>query len=172
MTLRSGKEYLESLRALNLEAHMLGEKRDTLGEHDLVSPSRNAVAFTYDAALKKETSDLFSVESSLCNDVVNRFTHLHRSTEDLVNKVRMQRHCGIHTACCFQRCVGMDAANAIFSTTYECDDKHGTDYHQRFRDYWAWIQRSDLVVDGAMTDPKGDRGKRPGSSSTRTSTCA
>ena len=97
----------------------------------------------------------------MCNDEVNRFTHLHQSTEDLVNKVRMQRYCGIKTACCFQRCVGLDAANAIFSTTFDCDQKHGTDYHQRFKEYWSWIQRNDLVVDGAMTDPKGDRGKRP-----------
>ncbi len=34
-------------------------------------------------------------------------------------------------------------------------------YHERFKEYWSWIQREDLVVDGAMTDPKGDRGKRP-----------
>jgi len=68
---------------------------------------------------------------------------------------------GNRTACCFQRCVGLDAANAVYSVTYECDQARGTDYHRRFRDYWARVQREDLVVDGAMTDPKGDRGKRP-----------
>jgi len=57
--------------------------------------------------------------------------------------------------------VGLDAANAVFSTTYECDAAHGTSYHQRFRDYWTRIQREDLTVDGAMTDPKGDRGLSP-----------
>jgi 4-hydroxybutyryl-CoA dehydratase/vinylacetyl-CoA-Delta-isomerase len=45
--------------------------------------------------------------------------------------------------------------------TYECDQELGTNYHQRFCDYWKNIQLEDLVVDGAMTDPKGDRGKRP-----------
>jgi len=78
-----------------------------------------------------------------------------------MDKVRMQRVCGQMTCCCFQRCVGWDAANAIFSVTYECDQAHGTEYHKRFRNYWAGIQSEDLVVDGAMTDPKGDRGKRP-----------
>jgi 4-hydroxybutyryl-CoA dehydratase/vinylacetyl-CoA-Delta-isomerase len=57
--------------------------------------------------------------------------------------------------------VGLDAANAVFSVSYECDQKHGTKYHQRFREYWAGVQREDVMVDGAMTDPKGDRGKRP-----------
>ncbi|WP_235705075.1 hypothetical protein, partial [Clostridioides difficile] len=32
-----------------------------------------------------------------------------------------QRLCGQKTASCFQRCVGMDAFNAVYSTTFECD---------------------------------------------------
>ncbi|MFH1983712.1 MAG: 4-hydroxyphenylacetate 3-hydroxylase N-terminal domain-containing protein [Pseudomonadota bacterium] len=161
MTLKSGKEYLASMKALKLKAHILGEEKAHLTGHDLVSPSQAAVAFTYDAAADPKTRALFRVASPLCDGEVNRFSHLHQSAEDLVNKVKMQRYCGVNTACCFQRCVGMDAANAIFSTTFDCDRKHGTDYHQRFKDYWTWIQKNDLVVDGAMTDPKGDRGKRP-----------
>lgn len=161
MGLKKGDEYLKSIKSLGLKAHILGEKPEDLPEHGLVEPSQKAVAFTYDAAQARETRDLFCTESALCNDVVNRFTHLHQSTDDLVNKVKMQRYCGVQTGCCFQRCVGLDAANAIFSTTYECDQKHGTPYHARFRDYWRWVQQADLVVDGAMTDPKGDRSKRP-----------
>lgn len=161
MALKTGKEYLESIAALGLEAHILGRQTADLTEHGLVEPSRRAVAFTYDGAHHPETRDLFCVESPLTKEAVNRFTHLHQSREDLINKVKMQRYCGHQTACCFQRCVGLDAANAIFSTTFECDRKHGTSYHQRFRNYWKWIQQQDLLVDGAMTDPKGDRGKRP-----------
>jgi len=161
MALKTGDDYLDSIKSLKLEAHILGKKTGDLPEHGLVEPSQRAVAFTYDSALNPETSEIFCVESSLCKDTVNRFTHLHQSTDDLINKVKMQRYCGVQTACCFQRCVGLDAANAIFSTTFECDQKHGTSYHQRFKDYWKWVQTEDLVVDGAMTDPKGDRGKRP-----------
>ncbi len=161
MALKTGAEYLDSIESYGLEAHILGQKTEDLTEHGLVQPSRQAVAFTYDCACSPETRDLFCVESNLTHEAVNRFTHLHQSAEDLVNKVKMQRYCGVQTACCFQRCVGLDAANAIFSTTFDCDRKHGTSYHQRFRDYWKWIQQQDLLVDGAMTDPKGDRGKRP-----------
>ncbi|MDR2743801.1 MAG: 4-hydroxybutyryl-CoA dehydratase, partial [Desulfovibrio sp.] len=76
--------------------------------------------------------------------------------------VKMQRLCGQTTAACFQRCVGMDSFNAVFSTTFECDKKHGTKYHRRFVEYMRKVQEGDLVVDGAMTDPKGDRGLSPG----------
>src|SRR3989339_378333 len=80
---------------------------------------------------------------------------------ELVKKVKMQRLLGQKTAACFQRCVGMDAFNAIYSTTYEIDKKHGTEYHKRFTDYLKFVQENDLTVDGAMTDPKGDRGLSP-----------
>lgn len=73
----------------------------------------------------------------------------------------MQRLLGQKTASCFQRCVGMDAFNAIFSTTYEIDQKYGTEYHARFKKYVEYIQENDFTVDGAMTDPKGDRGLAP-----------
>ncbi|HVI43031.1 MAG TPA: 4-hydroxyphenylacetate 3-hydroxylase N-terminal domain-containing protein, partial [Anaerovoracaceae bacterium] len=76
-------------------------------------------------------------------------------------KVKMQRLLGQKTASCFQRCVGMDAFNAVFSTTFEIDKKYGTEYHKRFTKFVEYVQENDLVVDGAMTDPKGDRGLAP-----------
>jgi 4-hydroxybutyryl-CoA dehydratase/vinylacetyl-CoA-Delta-isomerase len=161
MALKKGEEYIASLKSLGLEAHVMGKKTQDLPDHPLVTPSVRAVASTFDCAYREETRDLFRAESSLSGEEINRFTHLHRSPEDLIKKVMMQRYCGNLTACCFQRCVGLDAANAVFSVTFECDQKHGTNYHQRFREYWTRIQIDDLVVDGAMTDPKGDRGKRP-----------
>lgn len=159
--MKTGPEYVASIKSLELEAHVMGDKTKNLTEHPLVKPSVCALAMTYDCAHSDETRGLFRVRSSLSGEEINRFTHLNQSTEDLINKVLMQRHCGNITACCFQRCVGLDAGNAVFSVTYECDQKHGTKYHQRFRKYWTQVQREDWVVDGAMTDPKGDRSKRP-----------
>jgi 4-hydroxybutyryl-CoA dehydratase / vinylacetyl-CoA-Delta-isomerase len=161
MALKTGDEYLASIEALDLRANVLGEGPLPVAGHPLVRPSLRAVAVTYDCAHDPDSRELFRASSSLTGDEVNRFTHLHRSAEDLLKKVLMQRHCGNLTGCCFQRCVGMDAANAVYSVTYECDAAHGTGYHRRFCDYWARVQREDLVVDGAMTDPKGDRSKRP-----------
>ena len=132
-----------------------------LVDDPLVAPSLRAVAATYDAAHSTAGRDLACAESSLTGEPINRFTHLHQSPADLVAKVRLLRHLGNVTACCFQRCVGLDAANAVFSVTFECDRQQGTHYHDRFREFWREVQRRDLTVDGAMTDPKGDRGKRP-----------
>ena len=73
----------------------------------------------------------------------------------------MQRLLGQNCASCFQRCVGLDAGNALFCTTFEIDEKYGTSYHDNFIKFWEYVQKNDLTVDGAMTDPKGDRSLSP-----------
>ena len=117
---------------------------------------------TYKLAQDPEYEDLMTATSSLTGRKINRFTHLHQSTEDLIKKVKMLRLLGQKTGCCFQRCVGMDAFNAVFSTTFEIDAKHGTRYHERFQEYMKYVQDNDLTVDGCMTDARGDRSKSPG----------
>lgn len=154
-------EYIESLKKLNLNVYLLGEKVENPTEHPIIRPSLNSVAMTYKMAQKPEYADLMTATSSLTGKKINRFTHLHQSPDDLIKKVKMQRLLGQKTASCFQRCVGMDAANAVFSTTYESDKKHGTMYHDNFTEYWKLIQDQDYTVDGAMTDPKGDRSLPP-----------
>ena len=159
--LMTGEQYIESLRKLNTRVYMFGEKIDNWVDHPIIRPSINCVAMTYDLALDPEYADLMTAKSNLTGEVVNRFSHLHQSTEDLKNKVKMQRLCGQKTASCFQRCVGMDAFNATYSTTYEIDQKYGTHYHENFVSFLRMVQEKDLVVDGAMTDPKGDRSLQP-----------
>ncbi|MGI6546661.1 MAG: 4-hydroxyphenylacetate 3-hydroxylase family protein [Fastidiosipilaceae bacterium] len=159
--MKTKNEYIESLRKLNMQVYMFGEKVDNLVDHPIIRPSLNSLAATFEYAEKPEYEDLMVATSHMTGEKINRFTHIHQSTDDLVKKIKMQRMLGQQTASCFQRCVGLDAANATYSTTYDIDKAHGTNYHERFKEYWKRIQSEDLVVDGAMTDPKGDRGKSP-----------
>lgn len=161
MALMTGNEYLESLRALNLRVYMFGKKIENPVDDPILRPSVNSVRMTYDLAQDPAYQDLMTVVSPITNQRVNRFTHIHTSTEDLVNKVKMQRLLGQKTAACFQRCVGMDAINAVYSTTYEIDQKYGTKYHENFCKFVAEAQDKDYTIDGAMTDPKGDRSLAP-----------
>lgn len=159
--LMTGAEYVESLRKLKTRVYMFGEQVENWVDHPVIKPSINCVAMTYELAHNPEYADLMTATSSLTGEKVNRFGHLHQSTDDLRKKVKMQRLLGQKTASCFQRCVGMDAFNAIYSTTFEMDKKYGTEYHKRFVDYLKLVQKNDWTVDGAMTDPKGDRAKSP-----------
>jgi 4-hydroxybutyryl-CoA dehydratase/vinylacetyl-CoA-Delta-isomerase len=161
MTIKTKEEYVESLRELDLEVYLFGERVENPVDHPIIKPSMNSVAATYEMANKPEHEDLMTATSHLTGEKINRFTHIHQSTEDLVKKVKMQRLLGQKTASCFQRCVGMDAVNALEIVTYEIDQEMDTNYHQRFEKYLEYYQEEDLVMDGAMTDPKGDRSKIP-----------
>ncbi|TRW28386.1 4-hydroxybutyryl-CoA dehydratase [Criibacterium bergeronii] len=161
MALMTGKQYIESLKALKPKVYIFGELIDDPTSHPILRPSINSVAMTYDLAHDPEYEDVMTATSHLTGEKINRFCHIHHSTEDLVKKIKMQRLLGQKTSSCFQRCVGMDAFNAIYSTTYEIDKKYGTEYHERFKKYLLMAQKNDWTVDGAMTDPKGDRGLSP-----------
>lgn len=162
MALKTPQQYLDDLRKMDIKLYMFGEKVENYVDNPIIRPSINALAMTYKLALDPEYEDLMTTTSSLTGNKINRFTHLHQSQDDLVKKVKMQRLLGQKTGACFQRCVGMDAFNAVFSTTFEMDEKHGTDYHERFKKYMIYVQENDLVVDGCMTDARGDRSKSPG----------
>ena len=160
MPLKTPEEYLKSIkRPVNL--YMFGEKVKEFWNHPIIRPSINTVMKIYELAQMDEYKEIMTARSHLTGELINRFTHIHQSVDDLIKKVKMQRLLGQKTACCFQRCVGFDAANALYSVTYEMDKKNRSEYHKRFKKYWTEVQTQDLMVDGAMTDTKGDRSKRP-----------
>ncbi len=159
MPIRTGAEYIESLRQRSVEVYLFGERVENVVDHPLIRPSIEAVAATYDLAASEP--ELATVTSGLTGERTNRFLHVTTSVDDVVMQNRMQRRLGQLTGTCFQRCVGMDAFNALYSVTHECDLEHGTSYHPRFVRFASDVQRENLMVGGAMTDVKGDRSRGP-----------
>ncbi|HEX7032209.1 MAG TPA: 4-hydroxyphenylacetate 3-hydroxylase N-terminal domain-containing protein [Nitrososphaera sp.] len=159
MPIKSGAEYIQSLRGRKLKIYLFGELVKEPVDHPMIRPSINAVAETYDLAL--QDPELATAKSSLSGLQVNRFLHIAESAQDLVDQNRMQRKLGQLTGTCFQRCVGMDALNSLYSTTFEIDQKYGTTYHKRLIEFIKMVQRENLVIGGAMTDVKGDRSLSP-----------
>lgn len=157
--IESGEDYIQSLRGRNLKVYLFGDLVEEPVDHPMIRPSINALAETYDLALREP--ELASAHSSLINGSVNRFLHIATNADDLVKQNKMQRRLGQLTGTCFQRCVGMDAFNALYSVTYEIDEKHGTEYHHRLVEFIKQMQEKNYVVGGAMTDVKGDRSKPP-----------
>jgi len=162
MTMRkivTADDYIASLRDRNLKVYLFGELVAEPVDHPLIRPSINAMAKTYDLSLQQP--DLGTALSPFTGERVNRFLHIATSVDDVVLQNKMQRRLGQLTGTCFQRCVGMDALNALYSVTYEIDEKHGTPYHVQLKAFVKQMQEHNYVIGGAMTDVKGDRGKSP-----------
>jgi 4-hydroxybutyryl-CoA dehydratase/vinylacetyl-CoA-Delta-isomerase len=152
-------EYIDSLRGRSMNVYFMGERVPEPADHRVIRPSINAMAETY--RLASERPELATAHSDVAGIQVNRFLHVPTSPADLVNKHEMQRELGRRTGTCFQRCVGLDAIGSCHSVTFDIDAKNGTDYHKRFLAFLKRAQAANVVIGGAMTDPKGDRSKPP-----------
>ena len=158
-TIVTGDDYVESLRGRDVTVYLFGETVPEPVENPMIRPSVNALKATYDLA--ETDPDLATEWSDIAGARINRFLHIPVSPEQLVMKNRMQRRLGQITGTCFQRCAGLDTVSVLHSITYDIDQKHGTRYHRRFLDFLKVAQRSNIIIGAGMTDPKGDRSKRP-----------
>ena len=138
----TGQEYIESLKKLKTELYFMGEKIDNIVDNPFIRPHINSAAATYDIAFDPEYMDLAVATSHLTGEKINRFTHIQQSRDDMVKKPKFLRAIGRKTGTCFQRCVGWDALNTVYSVSYEIDQKYGTDYHERVCNYVKYIQRT------------------------------
>ena len=96
-------------KKIKLGSLSFGERVKDPVDNPIIRPSLNSVIMTYELAQDPKYAELMVVDSHMTGEKINRFTHIHQSTDDLVKKVKMQRLLGQKTAACFQRCVGMDA---------------------------------------------------------------
>jgi 4-hydroxybutyryl-CoA dehydratase/vinylacetyl-CoA-Delta-isomerase len=161
MKIDGSAAYRESLRRLHPVIYYRGKRIEDVTRHPATAPHVRAAAMTYALAHSQEHRDLATAQSHLTGNTISRFTHVHQGPEDLIKKVKLLRVLGQKTGTCFQRCVGLDGINAVYSVAYDMDQKLGTDYFERFKDWLLYIQDENLMVVGAMTDPKGDRSKPP-----------
>ena len=121
----------------------------------------NVIAATYDFAADPEFEGVGVATSHITGERINRFNHIHQNMEDLLNKQKMTRLYCQEIGGCIQRCMGIDALNALSIASYDADQKHGTDYYKRFIEFMKKVQKEDLSLVCAQTDVKGNRVWRP-----------
>ena len=159
--MRTKEQYFEGLKKLKRNLYLNGEKvgRDC----EELESSLSVISHTFDAAQDPETRDLCTATSHLTGETINRFCHVHQSTEDLHKKQDMTRALCRKVGYCIGRCMGIDAINAVNAVSYEADkvNKGETQYYQNFLKWLEYVQKNDLVGSCAQTDVKGHRMKRP-----------
>lgn len=152
---------MQGLERMNRNLYANGEKIDRLDERQLAA--LNVMNITFDAAWDEKSRDLCTATSHLTGETINRFTHIHQNPDDLHKKQDMTRFLCNKVGQCIQRCMGVDAANAIHAVSYMV--QQFPDAKMAYHDNWLkWLERfqsEDLVGCCAQTDVKGERLKRP-----------
>ena len=159
--LMSGEEYRESLRQYKPRVFVDGHEVVSVADEPAFRPGVNALAFTYDYALRPELAPIALATQHSRNRVVSRMLHVNESAGDLLNKLEAVRVLCQETGCA-QRYLAHDALNGIGQAVAHIDDAKGsTEHRARFDAYLARVQDEDLSLGIAMTDAKGDRSRKP-----------
>jgi len=161
MGLKTKAEYIESLRRLKPTAYMFGQKLTDVVDNPRLRAGIEATGATYALAEDPQYRDLVVTESPLIHEPVNRFTLPPASIADLVARVKINRLLGTRVGTCHQRCTGLDCLAALSIVTFDIDQKHGTEYNQRFLEFLKYVQKNDLTANAGVTDVKGDRSLGP-----------
>ncbi|MFH0860372.1 MAG: 4-hydroxyphenylacetate 3-hydroxylase family protein [Candidatus Altiarchaeota archaeon] len=160
MGLKSSGGYRESLKKLKPNVYINGKRIKNIVDNPFLKPGINTISVTYDLAVDDRYKELMTVQSAEIGETINRFNHIHQTSEDLISKLKMIREC-CHRTLCAQRCMGMDCINSLTIVTQQIDKKHKTPYSERFQKFLKYFQENDLVAAVAMTDVKGNRSLRP-----------
>ncbi len=161
MALKTPEQFIESLKKRNkIRIYMNGQKIEDIFDHPVTRTVIEANRASYEWALDPRYKEIMTTVSPLINEEVNRYTYVCQSREDLLAKANAGCFTAEKLGTCIYRCVGLDCFHATWATTWEMDQKLGTDYHKRFIEYLKYVQKNDLSVAGALTEPRGPRDKK------------
>ncbi len=161
MVLKSKQQYMQSIQKLNSEAYLRGHRIQDVTKNRFTRLALKGIGQIYELSKQPSHTSLLTRQGENGGQI-SAYCSIHRSREDLVNRVRAARLvCQWTGVCTASRCCGWDALNALWHSTYEMDAELGTEYHKRLKKYVATVQGKDLTCAGALTDTKGNRSLKP-----------
>lgn len=150
--------YKQSLRDMRSNVHKFGKLIDDVTTHPATRRTIAGHAQIYELQHQDHRRDIMTTTSMFSGERISRYLSIMRTAEDVIANTRMKRLLFELTGTCTGgRCVGWTALNSMFATSYDIDQEHGTDYHQRLISWLKDAQERDIAIAGALTDPKGDR---------------
>ncbi len=162
MAIRTYEEYIASLKKMRPNIYKFDELIEDVTTHPATKGTIEGHGQIYKAALDDEQKDVFTTVSHLTGEPVSRYLSVIQEPQDMYANSRLKRTMFQKTGTCTGgRCVGWTAMNAMFCATWDIDKEFGTDYHKRLLAWLGDAQARDITISGALTDPKGDRTKKP-----------
>jgi 4-hydroxybutyryl-CoA dehydratase/vinylacetyl-CoA-Delta-isomerase len=158
MGIKTGEEYVESLKILHPNVYIVGEKVDDVVSSPYFQTSINETRKFYDWTSNPETKDDFCYWSDLIGEEVSFWTHIRRSPDELIKMVEVMKRNNAKNFCSF--CMGIGPCVFLLAA-YDIDQAKGTNYYDRLMAIFKKIQKEDLRYCVGIMDPKGDRSLPP-----------
>jgi 4-hydroxybutyryl-CoA dehydratase/vinylacetyl-CoA-Delta-isomerase len=158
--MRTPEEYKDSLKNMRANIFKFGELIEDVTTHPATRRTVAGHTQIFEAAQNPEYHDMVTTKSSIIDPpiLISRYLSLIRSLDDMITNIKMKRLLfNITGTCTGGRCVGWNAINSMWATTYDMDSELNTDYHERLKSWLSDAQKKDVTIAGALTDPKGDR---------------
>lgn len=162
MALKTRDDYLNSLKKMRPNIYKFGELIEDVTTHPATKRTVESHARAFDAAHDPEYVGRFTTISYLTGEKIHRFNGLMKSLDDIMSNSKMKRDMYRLTGSCTGGvCVGWNAQNVMWAVTGEIDKETGSVYQERLKNWMLYAEKEGLVTAGALTDAKGDRGKKP-----------
>ena len=158
MALKTRSEYLASLKALRPNIYKFGELIEDVTTNPVTKRVVESHARAYDAANDPSQADMFTTTSALTGEKIHRHNSLMQSMEEVITNSKFKREMyRVTGSCTGALCAGWNGMNTMWAVTHEIDQEHGTNYHERLKNWALTAESKGLAVAGALTDAKGDR---------------
>lgn len=162
MALKSGRQYFESIRKMRPNIHKWGKLIADVTEHPATRLHIESVKHSYDLSHDFEKASTYTAVSHLTGEKVHRWNSLMQSAQDVMGNADMKREQFRQSGTCQgATCAGWTAMNALWDITWQMDRDLGTNYHERIRNFWHYMEENGVALAGALTDAKGNRSLRP-----------
>lgn len=161
MSLKSPEEYRRSLRD-GRRVFLRGKGVADVTAHPVTRIAVDHAAIDYEMAEDPRTRDL-AVVSLPDGSAISRYYALPRSAQDLLDRSALIEAATARggTLVVLIKEIGTDALFALHLVARGLDQRLGTAYLERVRDFYRYCRDGDLALAVAQTDVKGDRGLSP-----------
>ena len=162
MALKTRDDYLNALRNLRPNIYKFGELIGDVTSHPATMRTVESHCLSYDASHDPKLSELYTTISVFTGDRIHRWNSMMQGEGDLIANMKLKRQNYRRTGTCSGAvCVGWNAQNTLWAVTQEIDEKFGSDYQNRLKNWILQAEQNGITAAGALTDAKGDRSLKP-----------
>jgi 4-hydroxybutyryl-CoA dehydratase/vinylacetyl-CoA-Delta-isomerase len=162
MAMKNGEQYVESIRKMRPNIYKWGKLIEDVTTDPATRLHIQSVKRSYDLSHDLAKASIYTNKSHLTGETVHRWNSLMQSAEDVMNNANMKREQYHQSGTCQgATCAGWTGINVLWDVTWQMDKDLGTNYHERIRKYWKYMEDNSLTLAGAITDAKGNRSLKP-----------